>query len=131
MDEFFFQGLEKAFTMKLDSTTATAIAADPKQICGKTVAITGDYTVGYGTAGAQILGIVDPSVEPISTNNKNLVVCVRRFRVFEDVACAGTEAAGNYLAVDGAGGVQKSTTFTNATAFGVDATAKTCTVLVL
>lgn len=132
MAEFYtLVGTEKAFTAKLDTATMTAIAADPKKIVGKVVAITGNETVGYGTAGDTIAGVVEPSVELISTNNKNLVVCVRRFRMFEDIPCVGTEVAGDFLAVDGAGGVKKSTTFTNAQAWSVDATNKTCEMLVL
>lgn len=133
MNELFFEGIEKAATFRLDATTKTAIAADPKQIKGKAVAVTGNDTVGYGTSGDPIIGIVDPSVEPVSTNNNDLLVCVRRFRMFEEVPCAGTETAGKYAVVDGTGGVKAAKTdeSTSTTVTSVNATAKTCTIWVL
>lgn len=137
MSDFMcYEGLEKAFTFKVDSTTSTAVSADPKQLVGKVVAMTDDYTVGYGTSGDPIIGVVE-TVEVTSTNNKALLVAVRRFRMFEEITCAGTETAGDFLTVDGSGGVAKaavSTTKvapTNAIAIGVNATGKTCTMLVL
>lgn len=131
-----YDGVEKAGTFYLDTTTTTAISADPKQIVGKVVTVTGNDTVGYGTAGDPILGVVDPSVEPISTNDKKLLVCVRRFRMFEDISCAGTETAGTFLAVNGQGGVQASGTssapvYLGTVATSVNATAKTCTIWVI
>lgn len=133
MNEIFYDGIEKAATLLLDTATTTAISADPKQIVGKVVTVTGNDTVGYGSAGAPILGIVDPSVEPISTNDKKLLVCVRRFRMFENVPCAGTETAGNYAVVDGSGGVQAAgkDVSTTTTITKVNATDKTCTIWVL
>lgn len=137
MAQFYcYEGLEKAFTFKVDSTTSTAVAADPKELVGKAIAMTGDYTVGYGTSGDAIMGFVE-QVEIASTNDKTLLVSVRRFRMFEGVSCAGTETAGDFLTVDGSGGVAKATVSTtaiaptNAIAIGVNATDKTCTVLVL
>lgn len=131
MAQFYcYEGLEKAFTFKVDETTATAVAADPKQIVGKVVAMTDNFTVGYGSAGDPIVGLVE-QVEVASTNDKTLVVSVRRFRSFEGVSCAGSETAGSYLAADGNGGVQASTTATSTIALGVNTEDSTCTILVL
>lgn len=134
MAEFYsYEGLMTSGTFKVAPATATAVAADPKQLCGKVVTMTGNYEVGYGTAGAKILGVVE-TVEKESTNSNTLVVAVKWTGTFEDIACAGSETAGTPLAVDGQGGVQASGTssapvYLGAIALGVDATAKTCTIL--
>lgn len=135
MAEFYsYEGLRGSGTFKVAAATKTAIAADPKQIVGKAVTLTGNYEVGYGTAGAAILGIVQ-TVEKESTNSDTLVVAVQWACTFENIPCVGTETAGTYLAVDGQGGVKAAGTssapeFLGAVALGVDATGKTCTVKV-
>lgn len=134
MAEFYsYEGLMTSGTFKVASATATAVAADPKQLCGKVVTMTGNYEVGYGTAGDAILGVVE-TVEKEATNSNTLVVSVKWTGTFEGIACAGSETAGTVLAVNGSGGVQLSGTssapaYKGAIALGVDATAKTCTIL--
>lgn len=130
MEFYSFAGLRTSGTFKVAEATKTAIAADPKQLCGKVVALTGNYEVGYGSAGDPALGVVE-TVEKETTNSDILVVAVHWGCTFEDISCAGSETAGGYLAVDGKGGVQTSSEATNMVAVGVDATAKTCTIKIV
>lgn len=126
MAEFHsYEGLMTSGTFKVASATATAVAA-----CS---AITNLIIAGHGTAGGKILGVVE-TVEKESTNSNTLVVAVKWTGTFEGIVCAGSESAGDFLAVDGAGGVKASGTssapvYLGAIALGVDATAKTCTIL--
>lgn len=136
MAEFYsYEGLRGSGTFKVAAATKTAIAADPKQLVGKVVALTGNYEVGYGTAGSKIQGVVQ-TVEKESTNSDTLVVTVQWACTFENIPCSGSETAGTYLAVDGQGGVQAAGTssapvFLGTVALGVDATAKTCSIQVV
>lgn len=131
MAEFYsYEGLRDSGTFKVAAATKTAIAADPKQIVGKVVALTGNYEVGYGTAGSSALGVVE-TIEKESTNSDTLVAAVHWGCTFEDIACVGSETAGSYLSVDGSGGVKASEDPTNMVALGVDATAKTCTIKIV
>lgn len=101
MAEFYsYNGLMTSGTFKVDSTTSTTVSADPKQLCGKVVTITGNYTVGYGSTGDAILGVVE-AVEKEATNSADLVVAVKWTGTFEGISCAGTETAGVPLVVDG------------------------------
>lgn len=134
-DKYGFDGLKDGGTFVLDSTTSTAIKDDPSQIVGKTVALNGNYTVGYGTSGDTILGVVE-QVEYENGKSGTMCVSVLWQRTFENISCVGSETAGQPLAVDGSGGVALSGTssapvFKNAIALGVNATGKTCTIRVL
>lgn len=129
-----FEGLRNGGTFLLDSTTKTAIAQDPKQIEGKVVTLTDNYTVGYGSSGKIPLGFVE-KVEPDKSGSTEWVVSVVWNQSREDIPCAGSETAGSYLACDGTGGVALSGTSSapvasRAVAWGVDATAKTATVYI-
>lgn len=108
MSEFYsYEGLRDGGTFKVASATVTAIQDDPNQIVGKVVAVTGDGEVGYGSPGDAPLGFVEV-IEKEVTNSEDYVVSVLWHQVKEDVPCAGSETAGDWLACDGNGGVQTS-----------------------
>lgn len=135
MAEFYcYEGIRNGATFKVDSTTKTSIKDDPKKIVGKVVALTGNYTVGYGSSGANPLGFVE-QVEKENTTSEELVVSVVWNQAMEDITCAGTETAGSYLACDGTGGLALSGTSsapkpTSTVAYSVNATEKTCTAYI-
>lgn len=135
MSEFYcYEGLRNGGTFLLDTTTKTTIADNPKQIEGKVVTLTGNYTVGYGSSGNIPLGFVE-KVELEKSGSNQFVVSVVWNQSREGVPCAGSETAGAYLACNGTGGVALSGTSSapvasRAVAWGVDATAKTATVYI-
>lgn len=130
-----FDGLHDSFTMNLDSTTATAINDNPRKIIGKVVTITDNYTVGYGADGDEPLGVVE-TVEYDDGTPNGMVVTVHRACSFENIPTTGTVTAGDYLVGAGDGTVKTSGSssapvLTHVIAFGADATANTCTILVV
>lgn len=128
--EFYsYEGLRNSATFLLDATTVTALGDDKGAIVGKAVALTGNYTVGYGTSGDTPVGFV-VAIEKESANSDNYVVSVEFNVSREGLACAGSETAGNSLAVNGSGGFVASNSATSATAWAVNATAKTCTAYI-
>lgn len=130
MAEFYcYEGIRNGATYILDDATKTALGTNPMQIVGKVVTLTGNYTVGYGTSGATPLGFVE-MVEKETSNNDTLVVSVVFNQSREGIDCAGSEAAGNYAACNGTGGIVKSTTATNTRIWGVDTTSKTATIYI-
>lgn len=138
MAEFYcYKGIKNGATFLLDSTTTTTIKDDLSVIVGKVVAITGNYTVGYGSAGDTPLGFVE-QIEKESSNSDNYVVSVTFNHSEEDIACVGSETAGSTVFCDGSGGVKAATvasggtapTGGKATVWGVDATNKLCTVYI-
>lgn len=135
MAEFYcYEGIRNGATFKVAAATKTALGANHADIVGKVVTLTGNYEVGYGSSGDRPLGFVE-QVEKESTNSDTLVVSVVWNQSREDIPCAGSETAGAYLACDGTGGLALSGTssapkVSNAIAYGVDATAKTCTVYI-
>lgn len=135
MAEFYcYEGIRNGATYKVATATKTALGSNVKDIVGKVVTITGNYEVGYGSSGDRPLGFVE-QVEKESVNSDTLVVSVVWNQAREDIPCAGSETAGAYLACDGSGGLALSGTssapkVSNAVAYGVDATAKTCTVYI-
>lgn len=135
MAEFYcYEGIRNGATYKVAAATKTALGNNVKDIVGKVVTLTGNYEVGYGSSGDRPLGFVE-QVEKESVNSDTLVVSVVWNQSREDIPCAGSETAGAYLACDGTGGVALSGTSaspkpSNAIAWGVDATAKTCTVYI-
>lgn len=130
MAEFYsYEGLRNGGTYKLNSTTVTAIKDSPMDIVGKVVTVTGNYEVGYGSSGNRPLGFVE-MVEKEANSSTDLVVSVVWNQSREGVTCSGSETAGDYLVCDGTGGLKSSTTASNAVAYGVEATAKTCTVYI-
>lgn len=135
MAEFYsYEGLRNGGTFKIDTTTTTAIKDSPKDILGKVVALTDNYTVGYGTSGDNPLGFVE-QVEKENGNSSNLVCSVVWNQSRMGIDCAGSETAGSYLACNGSGGLALSGTSSapkasRCIAFGVDATGKKCTAYI-
>ena len=130
MYELSFNGLRNSGTFKVASATKTAIQSDPKQIIGKVVTITGNQEVGYGSADDEPFGVVE-QVEYVSTNDDDYLVAVAWGQTFEDIKCAGTENAGEFLACDGAGGVKTSVEHTNCVALDVDTSATLCAIKII
>ena len=130
MYELSFNGLRNSGTFKVASATKTAIQSDPKQIIGKVVTITGNQEVGYGAAGDEPFGVVE-QVEYVSTNDHDYLVAVAWGQTFEDIKCAGTENAGEFLACDGTGGVKTSVEHTNCVALDVDTSATLCAIKII
>lgn len=130
MYELSFNGLRNSGTFKVASATKSAIQSDPKQIIGKVVTITGNQEVGYGAADDEPFGVVE-QVEYVSTNDNDYLVAVAWGQTFEDIKCAGTENAGEFLACDGAGGVKTSVEHTNCVALDVDQSATLCAIKII
>lgn len=130
MYELSFNGLRNSGTFKVASATKTAIQSDPKQIIGKVVTITGNQEVGYGSADDEPFGVVE-QVEYVSTNDDDYLVAVAWGQTFEDIKCAGTENAGEFLACDGTGGVKTSVEHTNCVALDVDQSATLCAIKII
>lgn len=118
MSEFYcYDGLRDGGTFKLATATKTTIQANPGQLVGQVVALTGNGEVGY-KADAAPLGFVE-QVEKESTNSEDYVVSVVWHVIHEDVPASGV-TAGDWLQCDGSGGVTKSETATNAKAIAFD-----------
>lgn len=134
-----FNGLVDSGTFLVDSTSAATLAA------GDFVALTGDYTCGFGSANGTILGrvVVVEGYDMLSADGK--VATVKRRCSFEDVALSATTtyrptSYGDLIAVDGAGKIQKLQNLavdvtngiaqkrTNAFALAVDTTNATATI---
>lgn len=129
--ELGFAGVRNSGTFYLNETTKGTVAADPKQIIGKVVTITGDSEAGYGSADDEPLGVVE-QIEYVSTSDHDFVITVSWGQCFEDVPCAGTENAGEFLACDGTGGVKTSVEHTNCVAINVQKSgANTCTIKII
>lgn len=128
--ELGFNGLRTSGTFHLAAATKSTIQSDPKQIIGKVVTITGNGEVGYGSADDEPFGVVD-QIEYISTNDNDFLVTVSWGQCVEDIKCAGTENAGEFLACDGSGGVKTSVEHTNCIALSVDQSATTCAIKII
>ena len=134
-----FNGLVDSGTFLVDTTSAATLAA------GDFVALTGDYTCGFGSANGTILGrvVVVEGYDMLSADGK--VATVKRRCSFEDVALSATTtyrptSYGDLIAVDGAGKIQKLQNLavdttngiapkrTNAFALAVDTTNATATI---
>lgn len=130
MYELSFNGLRNSGTFYVAAATKSAIESDPKQIIGKVVALTGNGEVGYGAADDEPFGVVE-QVEFVSTNDDDYVVTVAWGQTFEDIKCAGTENAGEFLACNGTGGVKTSVEHTNCVALSVDSATTTCAIKII
>lgn len=128
-ERYGFDGLKDGGTFPLDATTATAIKDNPTQIEGKVVALVDGYTVGYGSDGDAILGVVE-KVEHEQGRSEQLCVSVLWQRSFENIPFTGTVSAKDNLVVDGAGNVKTGTAFSGAVVWGADTTKNTCTIRV-
>lgn len=104
MSDFSMKGVGGAVcvTMPLDATTKAAIGKEYDKAVGKAVALTSNNTVGYGTAGDALFGVI-AKVE----HDGFASVQVKGF------ACglagtASSTAINKFAAVDGAGGVKSA-----------------------
>lgn len=116
---FWYEGQEDSSTFFLDEATTEKVKDDPNKLKDKVVAFTGNYIVGYGSSGATPAGFIR-CVESISSNKKEICVSVYWNKSHMGVSCTGSEAAGNFAACDGNGGVIRSTTPTNAKIWAVE-----------
>ena len=130
MYELSFNGLRNSGTFHVAAATKSTIQSDPKQIIGKVVTITGNGEVGYGSADDEPFGVVE-QVEFVSTNDDDYVVTVAWGQTFEDIKCAGTENAGEFLACNGTVGVKTSVEHTNCVALDVDQSATLCAIKII
>lgn len=126
---YSYEGLRNGGTFLLDDTTKDKIESNPNKLVGKVVAMTGNFTVGYGSANDNPLGFVE-SVEIEKSGSNQFVVAVVWNQSREDITCAGSETAGTYVACDGSGGVVTSTSATSSRCWGVDSTANTAAVYI-
>lgn len=106
MSEFSMNGVggTEYVTMPLDSTTKTAIGKNYDSAKGKAVALVDNNTVGYGTDGDALFGVLT-KVE----HDGLASVQVKGFAV----GLAGTASAtaiNKFAAVDGKGGVKSAAT---------------------
>lgn len=106
MSEFSMNGVggTEYVTMPLDSTTKTAIGKNYDSAKGKAVALVNNNTVGYGTYGDALFGVLT-KVE----HDGLASVQVKGFAV----GLAGTDSAtaiNKFAAVDGKGGVKSAGT---------------------
>ena len=113
-----FNGLVDSGTFLVDSTSAATLKA------GDFVALTGDYTCGFGSANGTILRrvVVVEGYDMLSADGK--VATVKRRCSFEDVALSATTtyrptSYGDLIAVDGAGKIQKLQNLTVDTTNGI------------
>lgn len=98
-------------TMPLDATTAAAIGKNYDSAKGKAVALTGNNTVGYGSDGDPLFGVIRKA-EP----DGYATVQVKGFAcdISADVTATTGEnpvvktAIGAFAAVDGAGGIKSA-----------------------
>ncbi len=130
MAEFYsYEGIRNGATFKLSEDTKNVIKDKPSDIVGKVVTMTGNKEVGYGSAGDQPLGFVE-QVEKENTTSEAFVVSVVWNQSREDIPCAGSESVPTFVACDGNGGLQASTSPTSAKLYDVDTEARTCTVYI-
>lgn len=128
MEFYSYNGIRNGATFHVAEATKNKLGK-PSDLNGKVVTLTGDYEVGFGTAGDRPLGFVE--MTEYEANDPEVLVCSVQFNQSrEDIPCAGTENAGDYLACDGNGGVQTSSNPTSAVAWGVDTSGKTATVYI-
>lgn len=107
-------------TMFLDSTTKTTIGTDYDSAINKAVALKGNNTVGYGTTGDALYGIIK-KVEPDGVATVQVKGFVEGVPAI--TASSGT-TLGSFLAVNGAGKVKNAAegTVTKGIATAVDTT---------
>jgi len=117
-----FNGCVESATFIVDSATLTAIGTDYDGAKGKAVALTANETIGYGSSGDGVFGVIEKV-------HKNGTAAVRMLGGVDGVAITDTAenqpVFGDYLAVDGAGKLIKATP---ASSVVTHALAATCTV---
>ena len=77
------------------------------ELVGKAVTITDNETVGYGSAGSALVGIVEKA-EFDSNAKAKIVVTVNWTGTFEEVPTAARLTAGDEVEVDGNGALKKA-----------------------
>ena len=134
---FAYEGLKDSGTFRVNATTVTAVTTGGKitDLIGKAVAWVSsgddDPMVGYGSANDWLAGIVT-AVQPENQYESDKYVATVAWRgIFRGLATAAettTAVVGKGVVVDGAGGVAKSTTVSNAVCASVNGTDNTCTI---
>lgn len=98
------------------------------ELVGKAVTVTSNETVGFGTAGSALVGIVTKA-EFDSNAKSKIVVTVDWQGTFENVPTAAALAAGDEVEVNGNGSLQKAAA--GGRAIVVSAGDNTATILML
>lgn len=98
------------------------------ELVGKAVTVTSNETVGFGTAGSALVGIVTKA-EFDSNAKSKIVVTVDWQGTFENVPTAAALAAGDEVEVNGNGSLQKAAA--GGHAIVVSAGDNTATILML
>lgn len=108
MADLSFKRLMTDGTFAVNSTQRDAWKDDLSKGVGTAVTITDNKEIGFGEAGKPLLGIVT-KVEFADQGKEDMVATVAFTGTFEDIKATGV-AAGDNVAVDGQGGLQKSET---------------------
>jgi hypothetical protein len=132
-----YSGIKDYGTFEVDATTATAIGTSLDGEINKVYAISADSTVGYGSSGDPVFGIVE-KVEKYKANSTVLVATLKLTGMAEGVLTTATTASlpvvGKIATVDGAGKLIVAATnaatdvLSRARAYSVSATAHTATI---
>lgn len=124
-----FNRLMECGTFYLDATTKAKLTTDKAMdtMLNKVVTITGNGEVGFGATGKPVLGVVSKCEYEDNSKGK-MVVTVNWQGTFENVPATGV-AAGDFVTVDGKGGLAKSTDTTNTLI--VAAETSTATIIML
>lgn len=115
-----FNRLMECGTFYLDATTSASLTT-PEQMntmVNKAVTITGNGEVGFGTTGKPVLGIVS-KCEYEDNSKSKIVVTVNWDGTFEEIVATGV-AAGDFVTVDGNGGLAKSNSTTTVQVIAFD-----------
>lgn len=132
-----YNGVKDYGTFEVDATTATAIGTSLSGEVNKPYAISADATVGYGSSGDPVFGVV-VKVEKYQSNSSVLVATLKLTGMAENVITTSTTAslpvAGKIVTVDGAGALIVSATnaatdvLSRARAYSVSAANHTATI---
>lgn len=122
MSDYSVNGIgELVVTLPLDSTTKTTIGKNYDAACGNAVALTANNTVGYGSSGDALFGIIK-GVE----HDGAAAIQVKGFAV--DIPSTGSLTVGGNVAVDGAGKVKTAESGT-AVVTSADTSNNVCDIL--
>lgn len=132
-----YNGITNSGTFEIDETTATAIGTSYAGEINKVYAISADSTVGYGSSGDAVFGVVE-KVEKYKSNSSTLVATLKLTGMAEGVLTTATTASlpvvGKTATVDGAGKLIVAATddttdvLSRAVAYSVSATLNTATI---
>jgi hypothetical protein len=136
-NELGYSGTKDSPTFEVDATTATAIGTNLAGEVNKVYAISADRTVGYGSSGDPVFGVV-VKVEKYKANSSTLVTTLKLTGMAEGVITTSTTASlpvvGKVACVDGAGALIVGATsaavdvLSRARAYSVDATNHTAII---